>query len=260
MGISIENETYIFLAMVLLGAASGLLFDLFRVLRRLVSLRAGAVAITDFIFWIMTAILIFGGIVYINSGQLRWYEFIGLFIGILMYFLILSEKVIWVLIKVIEFLSYIFKIILTPLCFLYKILRESLLFVFQKVIRGFAYLKKLILMPMKRIWDIAVKGERGSVKKHRKKSGRKISLWGVGVFVLISFMLVKTFLEQPKIAENKRKIEQLNAQIEYEKKRAGEVDAMKYKVNTDEYIEKVARDKLGLIRENEKVFIDVSGQ
>ena len=33
---------------------------------------------------------------------------------------------------------------------------------------------------------------------------------------------------------------------------------MKDMVGTDEYIEKIARDKLGMIKANEKIFIDVS--
>ena len=64
---------------------------------------------------------------------------------------------------------------------------------------------------------------------------------------------------QPEILKNKAEIEKLEAQIEYEQLRAKEVEAMKKKVESDEYIEKVARDKLGLIKENEKVFIDVAG-
>ncbi|HIU49292.1 MAG TPA: septum formation initiator family protein, partial [Candidatus Avimonoglobus intestinipullorum] len=51
----------------------------------------------------------------------------------------------------------------------------------------------------------------------------------------------------------------LQEKIEYEKQRMQEVDEMKDKVDTDEYIEKVAREKLGLIKDDEIVFIDVSG-
>ena len=39
-----------------------------------------------------------------------------------------------------------------------------------------------------------------------------------------------------------------------------EIEELKGKVNTDEYIEKMASEKLGLIKSNAKVFVDVSGE
>lgn len=83
----------------------------------------------------------------------------------------------------------------------------------------------------------------------------KILAW---VFV-IGFT-VNAVAQQPVILQNKKVIESLEEQISYEKKKGQEVDALKEKVNTDEYIEKVARDKLGLVKENEKIFIDIAAQ
>ena len=39
-----------------------------------------------------------------------------------------------------------------------------------------------------------------------------------------------------------------------------EIDNIKQNVNTDEYIEKIAREKLGMIRKDEILFIDVNGE
>lgn len=66
-------------------------------------------------------------------------------------------------------------------------------------------------------------------------------------------------MQQPKILENQDKIADVQQRIEYEQQRMQEVDELKGKVDTDEYIEKVAREKLGLIKDDEIVFIDVSG-
>ena len=65
---------------------------------------------------------------------------------------------------------------------------------------------------------------------------------------------------QPKITENQDKIAELNSMIDYEQKRADEVDALKENIDSDEYIEKVAREKLGMIRKDEIVFVDISGK
>ncbi len=78
--------------------------------------------------------------------------------------------------------------------------------------------------------------------------------------VAFSVMIIKGIMQQPHITKNEEEIAKLEEKIEYEKKRAEEVESMKAKVDTDEYIEKVAREKLGMIKRDEIVFVDVSGQ
>ncbi len=91
------------------------------------------------------------------------------------------------------------------------------------------------------------------VTEHQKA----IKIWIL--VLLVGGMFFKGLMQIPQIREGKAQISQLNDQIEYEKERQKEVEALKDKVNTDEYIEKMASDKLGLIKSNSKVFIDVSG-
>lgn len=73
-------------------------------------------------------------------------------------------------------------------------------------------------------------------------------------------MLIKGVMLQPQITDNYDKISELKSQIEYEQKRAEEVDALKENVDSYEYIEKIAREKLGMIRKDEIVFVDVTGE
>ena len=47
---------------------------------------------------------------------------------------------------------------------------------------------------------------------------------------------------------------ELAEQIEEEKARAKEIDELEKYVGTDEYVEEVAKDKLGLVHENEIIF------
>lgn len=90
------------------------------------------------------------------------------------------------------------------------------------------------------------------------RNRKKILLWG---FILIVFSMVfKGIMQQPQIYANKQKIAQLHEQIEYEKTRQVELDELSKKVNTDEYIEKIAREKLGLVNSNSKIFVDVSSE
>lgn len=93
-------------------------------------------------------------------------------------------------------------------------------------------------------------------KRRAKKSKLPIAI----VLIIAAFMFVKGIMLQPAISENSDKISELQSQIDYEQKRADEIDNLKKNVNSDEYIEKMAREKLGMIRKDEIVFIDVTSE
>lgn len=80
------------------------------------------------------------------------------------------------------------------------------------------------------------------------------------LFAAVCVMLIKGVAQQPQITSNMDEIAELESMINYEKQRAEEIDKMKQNVNSDEYIEKIAREKLGMIRKDEIVFIDVTGE
>lgn len=95
----------------------------------------------------------------------------------------------------------------------------------------------------------------GKFLKNKKKSIPTLL-----VSLVVVFFLVKGIMQQPQITKNKETIEDLNIQIAEQEQKLNDLEQLKEKVNTDEYIEKVAREKLGLIKENEIIFIDVSGK
>lgn len=73
-------------------------------------------------------------------------------------------------------------------------------------------------------------------------------------------MVVKGIMYQPVISANHRKAEEIKAETEYEKQKIKEIDEANQKVGTAEYTEKIAREKLGMIKTDEIVFVDISGQ
>ena len=89
-----------------------------------------------------------------------------------------------------------------------------------------------------------------------RKHIRKISLYVVAIIVFA--MVFKGLMQIPQIKANNERIAELKASIEYEKMRQQEIDELKNEVDTDEYIEKIAGDKLGLVKNNAKIFVDVS--
>lgn len=97
-------------------------------------------------------------------------------------------------------------------------------------------------------------------KSTMPKKGLLKNTFGIGVLCAAAalIMIIRGISVQPEINANKQTIAELNAQIEAEKERQTEVDRMRENSDTDEYIEQVARDRLGMVKSDEIVFIDVS--
>lgn len=92
------------------------------------------------------------------------------------------------------------------------------------------------------------------VKKNRRHT--RIGLLSIAGFVcvfLIIFLIANNNLKS-KSAENQAKIEELQESIEEQKKRSEGLDEQKEYTKTKEYIEKIAKEKLGLVYPNEIIF------
>lgn len=159
MGICVAEEVYIFFVMAILGALSGVIFDFFRAVRKKIRLSAVFVGVSDFIFLISVTAVMLYGFIYFNNGTLRWYEFLAIILGIGIYFLVFSKAVIYVFVKIIEFfsliISYILKILLTPIKFLYKILVKPIILIFS----GFKNILRRLLCKVKALVKIRKRSE-----------------------------------------------------------------------------------------------------
>ena len=92
-------------------------------------------------------------------------------------------------------------------------------------------------------------------KKRISKSNRQ----GVAaiIAVLLLLLIVLQIQSQKLITKNNNyRIQktELEQAIQDEKVRAGEIRDLQDYINSDEYIEKIARDKLGLVYEDEIIF------
>lgn len=87
---------------------------------------------------------------------------------------------------------------------------------------------------------------------------RKRGLFILLFSVLVGTMLLRGVMQYPTLSAQKREVAELNAQIEYEEQRQKEVEELSKKVDTDEYVSKIASEKLGLVPSNAKIFVDMS--
>lgn len=92
-------------------------------------------------------------------------------------------------------------------------------------------------------------------KRRPSKSNRRGMM---GIAVVVVALLVVLLIQSQKLIEKNSVYEtqkaELEEQIQDEEIRAEEIENLKEYVNSDEYIEKLARDKLGLVYEGEIIF------
>ena len=86
-------QLYNFFIFIILGIIISFIFDIFRILRKKFKTSNFITYIEDILFWVISGFLIMISIFRFNNGELRFYLFIGLSIGILIYILLLTKLV-----------------------------------------------------------------------------------------------------------------------------------------------------------------------
>ncbi len=77
------------------------------------------------------------------------------------------------------------------------------------------------------------------------------------LFVLFVIYAIITLLKQQKVLNNyKIQAKNVNAQIAEATEYQEELNEKKHNINSNEYIEKIAREKLGMYLPNERVYVD----
>ena len=84
----------------------------------------------------------------------------------------------------------------------------------------------------------------------------ELNMWlaAVVVGILIVVIMVACFGLFQKLQDNNRRIDELNSQIRTEKQRSDDIEEFRQYTETREYIEEIAREKLGLVYEGEVIF------
>lgn len=158
----ITNQAYLFLIFTLNGIIIGILFDVFRILRRTFKTNDIITYLQDLIFWILAGISVLYFIFEFNNGELRMYIFIAIILGLILYMLTFSAYIIKINVAILKFLKTIiiklFTLILLPFKYLYKLIKKiflkpiSFIFInFRKNITNFYSKLKLMIKNNKKI-------------------------------------------------------------------------------------------------------------
>ena len=145
------NQAYLFLIFTLNGVLIGLLFDFFRILRKITKNINIITYIEDIFFWILTGISIIFSMYKFSDGNLRIFMFLGLGFGITIYMLTLSKIIIetftFIINTIKKVIKKIIKIILVPFKILYNFIDKAIfrpLYLFYIKVNAFLtkYFKK----------------------------------------------------------------------------------------------------------------------
>ena len=103
------SQEQVFIFFFIIGIIIGCIFDFFKVLRK--SFKYSD--IITFIEDIISAFLIITGIIKLNNGEVRFFLFLGIFFGVLVYSLTISNLYVIILYTFVELCKKILKI---PFC------------------------------------------------------------------------------------------------------------------------------------------------
>lgn len=80
------SQGEIFVIFVIIGLCIGVLFDLFRAIRKIFRVSDFGTYVQDIIFIGLAGIFIINTLILVNNGQIRFYVIIAVLIGMLLYF------------------------------------------------------------------------------------------------------------------------------------------------------------------------------
>jgi len=94
------------LYMLLAGGMMGIAYDSYRVMSLKLHFPKSLNAAFDLLYWLASALFVFRMLYAGNQGQLRFYAFLGLFIGVWIYFLVFSVTVRHFVVMLIQSVQY----------------------------------------------------------------------------------------------------------------------------------------------------------
>lgn len=127
MILSLNFQAKLFLITVIWGFGLAFFYDLIRVMRIAIKHHKVLTSIEDGLYWIIVSLTIFFVMLSESFGEVRLFCVVGVFLGMVLYFCIVSKLFLGVsevVIKVVKkIISLIMEIILTPFMLLFKIFR-----------------------------------------------------------------------------------------------------------------------------------------
>lgn len=137
----IVKEALLLVSFFAFGAFLIFVYDILRILRRLICHKIWLVAVEDILYWIGCALFIFLMLCQENEGMIRGFIMGAVLIGMLFYNHLLSPHIIK---GVVRFFRFLYRILRRPVTFCMHRLLRPVRFVSKYRIRAFGKLQKLL--------------------------------------------------------------------------------------------------------------------
>lgn len=284
--LSLSAECQYFLRACLLGAALGVFFDFFRILRRSFGGGTVVVALQDLFYWLIAGYATFSFLLRYCDGRLRWFVFCGELLGWVLFrltlgglFVMLGSGALNLIIRLVKamiklviwIIRLLLKVLAAPFVFLYRVfgIRIKTAAVnrvnyVKKVCRNrkFRLKKRVELLYNRYIPHLGGRRHQpmqGGVNVSKRKK-RKAN-WLVRFFMLcfVGYVAVSLIGMQVAVTSKRRQLLALQQSVVQQQRLNAETQRLLNGEDDEEYIERVARDKLGYAYPDEKIFIDRSG-
>ncbi len=141
----ILKEADVLLAAFLTGALLLVVYDLLRIIRRLIPHKIWLVGAEDLVFWIGSAAVVFAMLYRENSGYIRGFVIGGVVVGMLFYNAVFSS---WVVKSGVFLLQKIMFVVSRPLAWTARLLKKPMGFAGKKLKKFFRFCKK----QLKKLW------------------------------------------------------------------------------------------------------------
>lgn len=146
MKVSEYSQLFSLLIFILTGIVIGILFDVFRIIRKSFKTPDFVTYIEDILFWILSGSILLFSIFAFNYGEIRIYIFIGLIFGLVIYLLTLSKYFIKINVIILNFIK---KILYYPIQIMNKFIGKPLYHLFDKIATKGRKLTKIVMKKTK---------------------------------------------------------------------------------------------------------------
>lgn len=242
MSAAIGSEFHAFVNCLWYGVVLFLVYDGLRVFRAIFRHAFWLIGIEDIIFWIWTALYLFSRFFMDTYGAVRGYQLLGVGIGGTVWEYGCGRIVTKKLIFLIRWLKF-------------RILRCKIFIGMRSLMSRKKWLKP-------KQWE-----KRMKEKKNQKRRGKhskakrmhiqnKVAIKGITfvVCLLLVMLLYHGISLQKQVKENETRISRLQDAYDAEQERTEEIESLQEYMQSEEYIEKYAKEKIGLVKENEIIF------
>lgn len=136
-----QNQVLTFIVFILNGFLIGLVFDIFRVLRKSFKTPDSITYVQDILFWLLSGIMVIFTILKFNNGEIRLFIFLGIFLGFSLYMIIFSKLFIKFSTFILICFKKSFKTITIPLVYIVVFIRK---FVYKPCVIEFKKIVKRV--------------------------------------------------------------------------------------------------------------------